>query len=502
MICVIQFDAASETLVERMLAAGDLPSLAAATERGHRLELQTPARDFPAGAFYSLYSGVPVADHGIVYPFQWSAPEMRVRFADAFAAPSPVWERLAGSGCRVLVVDPYECRPPEGAIDLEGLVVAGWGFHERVVLPRWSHPAGALRGLERRHGRSPAVTEVFGERRPAELLRLRERLLASPGRTLELVREQLAGPTTDLVWVTLSAAHLGGHAFWAGTSLELGELPARERDLLGGGVEEIYREVDRVIGELVALLPEGRDLIITSPVGMEANTSRTDMLAEMLAAILSGRSAEPDRASSIWALRDRVPNTWRRRVASVMPDGAALELTARLELRGYDWERTRAFAHPSDSQGYVRLNLRGRERDGIVSPEEAPALIAEIEDGLRGFRLSSGAPVVASFVRTAEAYEGRHLDRLPDLVVQWSPEASVGPETIVSERFGTVRRPGAGSGRSGNHPPGGAWAILDPATASLRETSRPARVEDVAVTVLSRLGVERGPSSGEPLLSS
>ena len=43
------------------------------------------------------------------------------------------------------------------------------------------------------------------------------------------------------------------------------------------------------------------------------------------------------------------------------------ETGARLELRGLDWGSTRAFAHPAENQGYVRLNLAGRERDGIVA---------------------------------------------------------------------------------------------------------------------------------------
>lgn len=503
MICVLQLDALGVGLVDRMLAAGDLPNLAAATERGTRIELETPASEFPAGSFYSLYSGVPVADHGIVYPFQWSAPEMRVRFADAFEAPPPAWERLAGSGRRVLVVDPYECRPPRPGLELEGLVLSGWGLRERVVLPRWSHPAAALRRLERRHGRSPNVTEIFGARSPAELLGLREQLLAAPGRTLDLVRDQLlTGPLPDLAWITLSAAHLGGHAFWNGSSLEPYGLESAQRALLEGALEQIYREVDRVAGELIALLPDGSDVIVASPVGMDVNSSRTDMLAEMLGAVLSGAAIEAPAPAkdSIWVLRDRVPNSWRRRVAAAMPDRLALELTARLELRGHDWSRTEAFSHPGDNQGYVRLNLSGRERDGIVEPHEADALLDRISEGLRSFELASGAPAIESVVRTADAYRGRHLDRLPDLVVEWSPESSVGPETVVSERFGTVRRPGAGSGRSGNHTPDGAWAILDPNSASPRALARAARIEDVAVTVLSLLGVDPAPAQGEPLL--
>ena len=103
MICVLQFDAASVALLDRLLDAGRLPHLAGLIERGRRIELQTPAVDFAAGAFYTLYSGVELADHGIFYPFQWDAGAQRARYARAFEAPPAVWEHLAAADLRTLV---------------------------------------------------------------------------------------------------------------------------------------------------------------------------------------------------------------------------------------------------------------------------------------------------------------------------------------------------------------------------------------------------------------
>ena len=95
MICVLQFDAASVRVLERMLAAGRLPNLAALRERGRHMTLETPAVDFAAGAFHTLYSGVELGDHGLFYPFQF-APG-----SSAFATP-PRSRRppRSGSGSR------------------------------------------------------------------------------------------------------------------------------------------------------------------------------------------------------------------------------------------------------------------------------------------------------------------------------------------------------------------------------------------------------------------
>lgn len=501
MICVLGFDSASVPMLERMLAAGDLPNLAGTIDRGRRLSLRTPAADFAAGAFYSLYSGVELADHGIFYPFQWSAAEQRARYVTAFDAPAPVWERLAEAGLRTLAIDPYESRPPARA---NGVFVCGWGFSDRVVLPRWSHPAGIGRRLERRFGRGPQATEVFGTPTPAQLLGLREKLLAAPGRIAALARELLGREPFDLTWLTFSAAHLGGHAFWDLSQLDPGGLDDRTRETLAGTLEEIYIEVDRALGSVLETIGEGADVIVTSAVGMDVNTSRADLLPEMLSAVLSNRAAEEEPAGgggAIWRLRSAVPVSARQRIADAIPRPVALDLTARLELRGHSWPRTPAFAHPADNQGYIRLNLRGREAEGIVEPgAEAEELIGRIAEGLRTFTDPDGSPAVAEIVRVPGLYAGRHSGRLPDLSVRWSERPATGITHLRSDRHGTVRRHGGGSGRSGNHTPGDAWAVLAPASGSLAAPEDP-RLEDIAATICELTGANADGLTGRPLVS-
>jgi predicted AlkP superfamily phosphohydrolase/phosphomutase len=48
------------------------------------------------------------------------------------------------------------------------------------------------------------------------------------------------------------------------------------------------------------------------------------------------------------------------------------------------WPRMEAFALPSFSEGYVRLNVRGRERDGIVDPADFGRTADEVEAEPRG----------------------------------------------------------------------------------------------------------------------
>ncbi|HEY8527381.1 MAG TPA: alkaline phosphatase family protein [Acidimicrobiales bacterium] len=510
MLAILQFDAASARLLSRMLAAGDLPALARLRERGVWHDLDAPATQFAAGAQHTLYSGVELADHGLFYPFQWSASEQRVRYMTAFEAPAPVWERLGRRGTRTLAVDPYESRPPAEAPP--GTLVCGWQLHDRVVLRRWSSPDGVDHRLRRLFGPPQPVDEVFGRHTVDEMLGLRRRLLSAPGRVAEAATLMLDEQPYDLAWLTFCAAHVAGHQFWDLSQLDPNELdPASER-VLGGTLEEVYRAVDAALGRIVDALPPGADVMVVSPVGMDVNTSRADLLPEMLRAILDPESRGPaaggdgaDAGSpatpSIWRLRAALPIGLRSRVARALPERAALDLTARLEMRGVDWSRTRAFAHPAENQGYIRLNLKGRERDGIVDPADADALMDEIAAGIRTFVDLDGGQAVESVDRVADRFgTGDRAHMLPDLVVRWTNRPATRLGGVRSERYGTVLRHGVGSGRSGNHTEGDAWALVVPGSSRLVDPPRPPRLEDVAATAAALAGADTADMAGEPLL--
>ena len=59
-------------------------ALAALRARGRWLALETPATHFPAGSYASLYSGLPVSEHGLYYAFQWAPEQQRVRCRNQF----------------------------------------------------------------------------------------------------------------------------------------------------------------------------------------------------------------------------------------------------------------------------------------------------------------------------------------------------------------------------------------------------------------------------------
>jgi predicted AlkP superfamily phosphohydrolase/phosphomutase len=159
--------------------------------------------------------------------------------------------------------------------------------------------------------------------------------------------------------------------------------------------------------------------------------------------------------------------------------------------------------------GGIRLNLRGREPQGLVSPgAEEQALSRQLAQDLEGIRnLDSGRPMIRRVTRTADLYQGEWLSLLPDLLVAWSEDAPVGSAIVGSGAGATVRlgseRVGelVGTnryGRTGDHQPEGLFVAAGPGIGPGR-LSRTVSVMDFAPTLAALLDVDVPSLDGQPI---
>ena len=485
MLAILQFDAPGLSLLDRMVSAGRLPTLARLRARATPRPMETSAALFEGAVYPTLYSGADVAEHGLYGAFPWDASAQRVQSMLTVPRPETVWERIGRAGRRSLVVDPYTGWQTAAP----GVFLSGWQFANRMVLPHASSPRRAHRTLARELGPPPDAQTVFGRLTDETLRALGTALRAAPARAADVVVHLLPRERFDLVWVTFSGAHLAGHHLWPG-----------ENGTGAAILEEIYAAVDAAIARILSALPADADVLVLSPDGMGANTSRSDLLPDMLHAVLADGATAASAGGGVWRMRAAVPRSLRGATARVIGDDLARRLVARWHFRSIDWRRTRAFARPGDCAGFVRLNLRDRERDGVVAPNHARALMDEIATGLMTFRDPDGAPAVAAVESPpASLGSGRNAHALPDLVVRWTERPTAALTGVTSARFGTVARNGAGPGLSGNHVEG-AWIQILPGASRARELGRTVQLPDIAATACALVGVDTHGLAGSPFL--
>ncbi|MDR4494036.1 MAG: alkaline phosphatase family protein [Nitrospirales bacterium] len=504
MIAIVQFDAVNLPHLHKLLEENRLPTLKRLQASGQWFPLETDAVPWEGATYYSLYSGKGMTDHGLYFPFMWSAADQRVRPQTDFPAPDFIWDRIGRAKRRSLVIDPYDtCRHPR---TLEGTAISGWQFKHKVTMPQWSVPKGLNKELQRKFGRSPLVEEVYGCPSGPDLMSMRRHLLEAPRRCADAAVFLLERESFDLAWITLSSSHLAGHWFLNPIQLPQDEFDRSIKDDIKTALTDAYIAVDQAIGRILEALPPDTVLLVLSPSGMGKNSSRSHLLPGMLEAVLSEKPFEEARSTrrggnSLWRIRAAIPRGLRAWVARALPDRLTLELTARLDMRGVDWSTTPAFMVPSGDCGYIRLNLKDREREGIVSQTEVPALLQRITSGLMSFRDPDGAPTITNVELSTE---NLHLHSLthpfPDLIVHWNERLPTHLTGVQSPDFGPVPSPGWGSGRTGEHCDG-AWVLIQPGSTTLKPLTRSPHIVDIAATVCECLGVDLQGLAGDSLLA-
>jgi hypothetical protein len=257
--------------------------------------------------------------------------------------------------------------------------------------------------------------------------------------------------------------------------------PALRRELEGTRLD-LAKGYDRMLGSLLEAMPPGSAVLVFYTKGMAPVKEWSDLLPDMIRRVMRESEARQPVNFVRWLL----PRSVRRFVASRLSDDRAMDMLAELWSPRADWSRTQAFALPTDAHGFVRLNLRGRERQGIVPDSRLSALKEELAEGLQTFTDLNGEPCIDSIAAPSTYVgEGRRLDTFPDLIVRWRQRLDAPREGLRSAKFGDVRRRSDVVGRAANHTPE-AMAIVAGRPCTL---DGPLRTEDFPSSILNALGV-------------
>jgi len=177
------------------------------------------------------------------------------------------------------------------------------------------------------------------------------------------------------------------HMFWRYT--EQGHPAARglegaeHRD----AIRKLYQHNDALVGRVIQQLRDGDVLMVISDHGFSSFRRGVNL------------------------------NSWLQREGYLtLKDGA--DGSAEW-LRDVDWQATKAYCLGLTG---MFLNLRGREREGIVAPgAEAAALKAEIIAKLNGIRDNERDEVgIREVFDTAQLYEGPYLENAPELLIGYN----------------------------------------------------------------------------------
>jgi predicted AlkP superfamily phosphohydrolase/phosphomutase len=200
-----------------------------------------------------------------------------------------------------------------------------------------------------------------------------------------------------LFFFYFSSLDLNGHMLWRLTDPQSPMYDASLSARYGNAYREYYQQIDQVLGEILSRL--------------DANTTLL---------VLSDHGFAPFRRSFNL-------NTWL-----VNHGYAALKPGAQDTGEPFatvDWSKTRAYGLGING---LYVNIRGREREGIVNPAEADALLKEIRQKLMDVRdPKTRLPVITRVDFAGDVYQGPYAHSGPDALVGYNRGYRSGWKTIL-----------------------------------------------------------------------
>lgn len=453
-VLAIAIDAAEPKLIREMIEQDELPVLKSLLAEGKSVEVKAPA-DVGSGAIWPTFiTGEDPSVHGIYGEWCWQAGSMSLtRYLGRDLVP--FWAALAGAGSTVGIFDlPF--MPMVGLRD--GFEISEWAPHDVIEGRLRAAPENiaALLANSPAHPLSCGSLGSAGPDNTESLGSLAAGCLEGTKTRGQLAQKLLQETRPDFALITFTEIHRGAHFLWHTVEPEHEVYKKAEfanSKSVKPTLKDIYREVDRQIGELLKTVDEKTSVFVFSLHGMRPAHGSPAFLGPLLCELGFARVADwarkswIERATAVMAaVKRHTPKALKKIYYKTLPATTTQRLARPTMLPAYDWSQTRAFSLPTDQHGWIRVNLRGREAEGIVSAEEYDEVCEQLEQSLRGLTTVAGKPLVRDVIRAAKRAEDALVHRIPDLIVHWSNAifasplrikgTAIEPEAVVSKYTG------------------------------------------------------------------
>ena len=356
------------SLLRRFIADGVMPNLGRLVAQGDLAEMTTVYPPLSSVSWTTFFTGVNPGKHRIFGFFEAQVDEYGIWFQDLDDVKTPaLWDFAQQHGKRTISVNlpgTYPA-PPFNGVMVSGFIAQDF---DKSVYPKMLKPM-----LEKIGYMLDVPCETAVEQ-PREFWEGVHRSLNARAHTIAAL---LQHEPFDLFIGVLTETDRVQHFFF--DALEEPHHPQH------AAVMEFYRRVDVIVGKWIELLRPDDELVILSDHGF----CRIEQEIYL--------------------------NHWLKEHGYLVMKTEEVGVP----LAQIDPQRTRAFAL---DPGRIFINVRGRQPDGCVDPQDAPRLVAEIAAGLRELRIrvpwsaQPFAPITHIFPR-AEIYDGPWAHLAADLVL-------------------------------------------------------------------------------------
>ncbi|HEY3320423.1 MAG TPA: alkaline phosphatase family protein [Planctomycetota bacterium] len=295
---------------------------------------------------------------------------------------------------------------------------------------------------------------------------------------------------TDLQVAYLQATDILFHKAWKWCDPATSSASPTRRDQ----VHKFFRRVDQMLGRVFCLHTDSRTSQRFKP-GVDERTLRV---------LVSDHGHGPSRGRIYM-------NNLLRDWGFLKPLGHLRNMSHRIKLLTMnaatrrarsrelllDWSRTKAYLAHAAIYGFVYVNLKGREPEGSVAPEQYESVRQELIDKFLSEKIpGTTEPLFTKVYKGEEVFARKQELNLPDLVVV--PADGFFPRQKLTSSAPVKPAPNS---PGGVHRTDGVYAMQGTGITPSQGLSARANIADIAPTILAAMGASIPSSmSGRPML--
>ena len=395
-VVVIGLDCAEPSLVFDRFA-DRLPNLTKLRESGAWGKLRSSDPPITVPAWMSMMSSKDPGTLGY-YGFRNRADHSydKMTTATSLAVKEPLlWDRLGAAGKDVILIGVPQTYPPR---PVKGCMITD--FLTPSIESNYTYPPALKEEIASWPDVHPYEFDVSDFRTP-DKGKIRDALVRMTDKRFALAKRLMTGKPWDFFMMVEMGTDRVHHAFWQ--YMDHSHHRFEPGNPYESVIDDYYQHVDRKIGELLEVIPEGTHILVVSDHGaqcMEGGIAINEWLIEKGYLVL-----------------EEYPST-----------------ASRLEGLKIDWAKTTAWGS-GGYYGRLFINVQGREPQGLIPADQYEAtrdkLIAELE----ALGDPAGNPIGTRVLKPENLYKTVRGAAPPDLFVyfgdlRWRSVGTVGTRQL------------------------------------------------------------------------
>jgi len=482
-VLVIGLDGGTWSIFDRFIEAGVMPNLCRLCKKGYRSNLISTIPAITPTAWTSFATGMNPGKHGIysfmvphAAPGSYVSPPAR---RDMVGQPS-LWCRLSNVEIGSTVLCVPMTYPAE---TIKGSLVTG--MLTPALNDQCTYPVSLKQELTENNcmprfslNTAQGQTGTEGERMQKALQNDAEEFFKDVNEITDGLHKTVQHMIKK-TWQFFMVVFIGTDRIQHTLYDKVISIGPRGDGLLAQRIRDYYSKVDNIIGEIVKEAGEETTCFFMSDHGFGPCAGRF-YLGRWL--IESGYATLQSRWLYDFAKKAIEITGTKRFVARSMPNKVFTQLAS--SSYPLDWKKTVAFSAFGDG---IRVNLKGREKQGIVEPGlEYEHMRNKLrEDLLKLTYPANGDRVFSKVWFREEIYHGEFLEWAPDLIVEPNYQKSY---AFMRGNVGSPKLMESLEHYTGNHRPEGIFLAYGPGIKPNKEGNT-AQIVDLAPTILWQLGL-------------